>query len=389
MVSAVIVDALRTPVGRRGGGLRDWHPVDLAGHVLAALVERCDLDPGVVDDVVLGCTTQTGEQSLNVARQAALAAGLPESVPGVSVDRQCASSQQAVHFAAQGVMAGAYDVVIAGGVESTSRVPTGSAIIKGRGWPFGPRVQQRYHAAGGLVPQGVAAERLAERYGLSRQDLDCYSVESHRRAASAVRDGSFRAEVVPVAVESEAGKEELADDEEIRSDCDAEALGRLKPSFVPGGRITAGNAAPPADGAAAALVASERVAARLGLTPRARVVAMAVAGVDPVAMLTGAVPASALALERAGVGLGQVDLVEVDETYAAVVLAWAADQGAHLGKINVSGGAIALGHPPGAAGARALATLVHGLERRRGRLGLLASAAAGGTGAAMIVERLR
>ena len=237
----MIVDAVRTPLGRRNGRLRDWHPVDLSAEVLRALVTRNDLDPAAVDDVIFGCFSQTGEQALNVARSAALAAGFPESVPGTTVDRQCGSSQQAIHFAAQGVMAGAYDVVVAGGVESMSRVPMGSAILNGPGLPFGPRVQQRYLPAGGLVPQGIAAERMAERWGLSRSDLDAYSLRSHQRAAAATDEGRFEKEIVPVLVDSTRGKQEMYADEGIRRDTSLAALAGLKPAFETGGRITAGN----------------------------------------------------------------------------------------------------------------------------------------------------
>ena len=384
----MIVDAVRTPLGRRNGRLRDWHPVDLSAEVLRALVTRNDLDPAAIDDVVFGCFSQTGEQALNVARSAALAAGFPESVPGTTVDRQCGSSQQAIHFAAQGVMAGAYDVVVAGGVESMSRVPMGSAILNGPGLPFGPRVQQRYLPAGGLVPQGIAAERIAEQWALSRADLDAYSLRSHQRAAAATDEGRFEKEIVPVLVDSTRGKQEMYADEGIRRDTSLVALAGLKAAFETGGRITAGNSSQITDGAAATLIMSEGRAVALGLIPRARLVAFAVVGVDPVTMLTGPVPATAAVLRRAGLGLDDIDRFEVNEAFASVVLAWAADTGADLDRVNVNGGAIALGHPLGCSGARLTATLLCELERSGGRYGLQAMCEGGGMANALIVERL-
>ena len=387
MRTAVVVDAVRTPIGRRNGGLAGWHPVDLAAEVLRALGERNDLDPGVIDDVILGCVSQTGEQGLNVARNAALAAGFPESVPGTTVDRQCGSGQQAVHFAAQGVMAGAYDVVVAGGVESMSRIPMGVTTVKGPGMPFGPRVVQRYQPVGGLVPQGIAAELVAERWELSREQLDAYSLESHRRAARATADGWFDAEIVPLTVETGRGKKELRADEGVRTDTTAEALAGLKPAFKPDGRITAGNSSQVSDGAAAVLVASEEAASRLGLVPRARFTAFSVVGVDPVTMLTGPIPATAAVLERAGLALEDVDRAEVNEAFAPAVLAWAAELGADLARVNTCGGAIALGHPLGCSGARLLTTLVWELERTRGRFGLVTTCEGGGMANATLVER--
>jgi acetyl-CoA acyltransferase len=382
MPSAVIVDAVRTAIGARNGKLRHWHPVDLAAETLKALVERNRLDPAEVDDVLLGCVTQAGEQAFNVGRSAALAAGFPDSVPGATVDRQCGSSQQAIHFAAQGVMAGVYDVVIAGGVESMSRVPMGSTIVHGPGKPFGPGVTQRYD----LVPQGMAAELVAERWGLGRDDLDAYSVESHRRASQARSERRFRSQVVPVTVEGRRGKEPFRADEGVRPDAGLEALAALKPAFKAGGVVTAGNASQIGDGAAAALIMSEERAARL--RPKARFVAFAVAGADPVEMLTAPVPATRKVLERAGLALADVDVVEVNESFACAVLAWAATLHADLERVNVNGGAIALGHPLGASGARLLATLVAELDRRRGRYGLQVMGEAGGMANATVVERL-
>ena len=385
----MIVDAVRTPLGRRNGALRDWHPVDLAALVLRALVERNDLDPALVDDVIAGCVSQTGEQALNLARSAALAAGFPESVPGTTVDRQCGSGQQALHFAAQGVMAGAYDVVVAAGVESMTRVPMGSTILNGPGKPFGPLVTQRYLAAGGLVPQGLAAERVAAEWHLTRDALDAYSLESHRRATRATDEGRFAGEIVPVTVDTPTGKRQLTVDEGIRPDTSLEALAALKPAFLAdGGTVTAGNASPLSDGAAAVLVMSEDRAARLGLVPRARFVSFAVCGSDPLTMLTGPIPATTAVLGRAGLALADVDVVEVNEAFASVVLAWAAEHHPDMDRVNVNGGAIALGHPLGCSGVRLTATLVAELERSGGRYGLQTICEGGGMANALVLERL-
>ncbi|HTJ74531.1 MAG TPA: thiolase family protein [Acidimicrobiales bacterium] len=389
MATAVIVDAVRTPLGRRNGALRDWHPVDLAALVLRALVERNDLDPGLIEDVIVGCVSQTGEQGLNLARSAALAAGFPESVPGTTVDRQCGSGQQALHFAAQGVMAGAYDVVVAAGVESMTRVPMGATILNGPGKPFGPLVTQRYAPAGGLIPQGLAAERIAERWGLARDDLDAYSLESHRRAARATDEGRFAGEIVPVTVDTAKGKKQFQVDEGIRRDTSLAALAALKSAFlVDGGTVTAGNSSQLSDGAAAVLVMSEDQAARLGLVPRARFVSFAVCGSDPLTMLTGPIPATTAVLDRAGLALADIDVVEVNEAFAAVVLAWAAEHHPDMDRVNVNGGAIALGHPLGCSGARLAATLVAELERSGGRYGLQTMCEGGGMANALVLERL-
>jgi acetyl-CoA acyltransferase len=388
MATAVIVDAVRTALGRRNGALRDWHPVDLAAQVLRALVERNDLDPALVDDVIAGCVSQTGEQALNLARNAALAAGFPETVPGTTVDRQCGSGQQALHFAAQGVMAGAYDVVIAAGVESMTRVPMGSTILNGPGKPFGPLMTQRYLPAGGLVPQGLAAERVAERWALSREALDAYSLESHRRAARAVDEGRFTGEVVPVTVDTPKGKQQFQLDEGVRRDTSLEALAALKPAFLADGTVTAGNASQLSDGAAAVLVMSEERAVRLGLRPRARFVSFAVCGSDPLTMLTATIPATTAVLARAGLALDEVDVVEVNEAFASVVLAWAAEHHPDMARVNVNGGAIALGHPLGCSGARLTATLLAELERSGGRYGLQTMCEGGGMANALVLERL-
>jgi acetyl-CoA acyltransferase len=387
MPAAVIVDAVRTPLGRRNGALKDWHPVDLLAHVLRSLVERNDLDPALVDDVIAGCVSQTGEQALNVARNAALAAGFPDTVPGTTVDRQCGSGQQALHFAAQGVMAGAYDVVIAAGVESMTRVPMGSTILNGPGKPFGPQMAQRYLPAGGLVPQGLAAERVAERWGLDREALDAYSLESHRRAARATDEGRFAGEIVPVTIDTATRKRQFTVDEGIRRDTSLDALAKLKPAFLStGGTVTAGNSSQLSDGAGAVLVMSEERATDLGLVPRARLVAFAVAGADPLLMLTATIPATTAVLARAGLGLNDIDRFEVNEAFASVVLAWAAEHGPDMDRVNVNGGAIALGHPLGCSGVRLTATLLAELERSGGRYGLQTMCEGGGMANALILE---
>lgn len=388
MPAAVIVDAVRTPMARRNGALKDWHPVDLLAHVLRSLVERTDLDPALVDDVIAGCFSQTGEQALNVARNAVLAAGFPDTVPGTTVDRQCGSGQQALHFAAQGVMAGAYDVVIAAGVESMTRVPMGSTILNGPGKPFGPQMAQRYLPAGGLVPQGLAAERVVARWGLAREALDAYSLESHRRAASATDEGRFAGEIVPVTVDTATRKRQFKVDEGIRRDTTLEALAKLKPAFLAdGGTVTAGNSSQLSDGAGAVLVMSEERAAALGLVPRARFVAFAVAGADPLLMLTATIPATTAVLARAGLRLDDIDRFEVNEAFAPVVLAWAAEHRPDMERVNVNGGAIALGHPLGCSGLRLTATLLGELERSGGRYGLQTMCEGGGMANALILEK--
>ncbi len=385
MPTAVIVDAVRTPLGRRNGSLKDVHPVDLAAHTLRALAERNDLDPALVDDVLMGCVSQVGDQGVNVGRNAALAAGFPESVVGTTIDRQCGSSQQASHFAAQGVMAGAYDVVIAAGVESMSRVPMGASMPAGS-VPFGPMMMERYP---GLIPQGLSAELICEKWGISREANDAFSVESHVRAARATEEGRFEREIVPVSVTTEEGSSILARDEGIRPDSTVEKLAQLKPAFKPdGGVITAANSSQITDGAAAVLIMSEEKATALGLTPRARFHAFALAGVDPVMMLTGPIPATSKILERTGMSLDEMDLVEINEAFAPVVLAWAQEHRPDMEKVNVNGGAIAIGHPLGCSGARLTATLLCELERTGGRWGLQTICEGGGMANAMIIERL-
>ena len=387
MATAVIVDALRTPLGRRNGGLKDVHPVDLAAHVVRTIVERNGVDPELIEDVIMGCVMQVGEQGINIARNAALAAGLPESVPGTTVDRQCGSSQQAAHFGAQGVMAGAYDIVIAAGVENMTRVPMGASIADGKyGFPFGPEMTKRYP---NLVPQGISAELIAEKWGISREENDAFSVQSHLRAARAREEGRFDREIVPVTVTGEDGEHVVSQDEGIRPDSNIEKLATLKPAFKPdGGVITAGNSSQITDGAAAVLIMSEEKANALGLKPRARFHTFALAGVDPVMMLTGPIPATTKVLERANMKIEDMDLVEINEAFAPVVLAWEKEHHPDMAKVNVNGGAIALGHPLGASGARLMATLLNELERTGGRYGLQTMCEGGGMANATIIERL-
>ena len=391
MTTAVIVDAVRTPGGKRNGAFKDWHAVDLASESLKAIQARNDLDPALVDDVILGCVMQVSEQSLNVARNAVLAAGWPESVPATTVDRQCGSSQQAIHFAAQGVIAGAYDVVVAAGVESMTRTPMGSSIVPDLGMPFGPRMVDRYAERGGLVNQGISAEMIADRFGITREELDRYSLGSHERAARATAEGRFEQEIVPVAERDDKGVETdviVTADEGIRPDTSLDALSRLKPAFTPDGKVTAGNSSQITDGASAVLIMSEERANALGLTPRARLVAFALAGVDPIMMLTGPIPATRSVLERAKLSLDDVDLFEINEAFASVVLAWQREIHPDMSKVNVNGGAIALGHPLGATGGKLMATLVHELDRSRGRYGLLTMCEGGGLANATVIERL-
>ncbi len=386
MPTAVIVDAIRTPLGRRNGKLKDVHPVDLAAHVLRTVVERNDVDPALVEDVIMGCVMQVGEQGINIARNAALAAGFPESTVGTTVDRQCGSSQQAAHFAAQGVIAGAYDVVIAAGVENMTRVPMGASVADGKyGFPFGPMMTGRYP---NLVPQGISAELISEKWGISREQNDAFSVESHRRAARAAEEGRFDRELLPIAVPTESGEEIVNRDEGIRPDSSLEKLAQLKPAFKPDGVITAANSSQITDGAAAVLIMSEEKANQLGLKPRARFHTFALAGVDPVLMLTGPIPATTKVLERAKMTIDQIDLVEINEAFAPVVLAWEKEHHPDMAKVNVNGGAIALGHPLGCSGARLMATLLNELERTGGRWGLQTMCEGGGMANATIIERI-
>jgi acetyl-CoA acetyltransferase family protein len=388
MTNAVIVDAIRTPLGRRNGKLKEWHPVDLAAETLKALVERTGLDPALVDDVVMGCVMQVGEQAANVARNAVLAAGWPEHVPGTTVDRQCGSSQQAAHFAAQGVIAGAYDVVVAAGVEVMTRVPMGSSFADGKfGFPFGPAIGRRYAEQGGLVPQGISAELIADKWDISRDDMDAFGAQSQQRAARATAEGRFEREILPV---RGADGSTVTVDEGLR-ETTVESLAKLKPSFrseEEGGRVTAGNSSQITDGAAALLIMSEERAAALGMTPRARFVEFALAGADPRLMLTAPIPATQKVLERSGMSIGDIDLVEINEAFASVVLAWEKEFHPDMARVNVNGGAIALGHPLGCSGARLMTTLLNELERSGGRYGLQTMCEGGGMANATILERL-
>jgi acetyl-CoA acetyltransferase family protein len=395
MREAVIVDAVRTPLGRgkETGALHGWHPVDLAAEALRALVDRTKIDPAEVEDVIMGCVSQVGEQSINVGRNAALAAGFPESVCGTSVDRQCGSSQQSLHFAAQGVMSGAYDVVIAAGVESMSRVPMGvSASVSGA--PFGPHMIQRYadenlYNVHGLVPQGISAEIIAKKWGFSRRELDEFSYGSHQKAAAATRNGWFDKEIVPLAINHADGSKELIKtDEGIRAETTVEKLGGLKPAFREDGVITAGNSSQITDGAAAVLVMDAEKAKKLGLRPRARFHSFALGGVDPVIMLTGVLPATQKILERSKLKMSDFDAFEVNEAFAPVVLAWAREFNPDMDKVNQNGGAIALGHPLGCSGARLMTTLLNTLERTGGRYGLQTMCEGGGMANATVIERL-
>ena len=369
MNEAVIIDAVRTPGGRRNGKLKDWHPADLAAHVLKAVEQRNDLDPSMVDDVIMGCVMQVGEQAINVGRNAVLAAGWPESVPSTTVDRQCGSSQQALHFAAQGVMSGAYDIVVAAGVETMTRVPMGSSIVPDMGFPFPQSMQDRY-AGSGLPPQGIGADMIADQWDISREDLDAFGAMSQQRAHQATEEGRFKNEIVPVPIPDSAGSELMTVDEGIRPDTTAERLATLNPAFKEDGKITAGNSSQISDGASAVLVTSAAKAKELGLQPRARFHSFAVVGADPVTMLTGPIPATRKILERSGLSLDDIDLFEVNEAFASVVLAWRKEFNVDLAKVNVNGGAIALGHPLGCSGTKLMATLLNELERVGGRYGL-------------------
>jgi len=382
MREAVIVDAVRTPVGKREGSLKGWHPVDLLAHTLKTLIERNRLDPVLIDDVIGGCVMQVGEQAVNVTRNAVLAAGFPESVPATTVDRQCGSSQQAIHFAAQGVMAGSYDVVVACGVECMSRVPLG-ASTQGPGKPFGPLMMKRYND----VPfnQGISAEMLADKWSITRAELDAYSHQSHQRAAKATAEGWFRTQLAPVPL---ADGQHLTRDEGIRPEATLEKMGTLKPAFKADGVVTAGNSSQISDGAAAVLIMDRVKAEALGLRPRARFVEFALAGEDPVIMLTGPISATRKVLGRAKMTLDRIDLVEINEAFASVVLAWQRELKADMERVNVNGGAVAIGHPLGASGARLMTTLVYELERRGGRYGLQTMCEGGGLANATLIERL-
>jgi acetyl-CoA acyltransferase len=382
MRDAVIVEAVRTPVGKRGGDLAGVHPGDLAAHILIALAARSGIDPAIVDDVVFGCVGQVGEQALDIARTAVITAGWPESIPGVTVDRQCGSSQQAVHFAAAGVIAGHYDVAVAGGVESMSRVPMGSAVGDAK-----PHPARFIEYCGGVRPnQGVGAELIAEKWGLSRQECDEFALLSHERAAAAQDQGRFDAQIAPVTLDDGT---EVALDQGIRRGGSVEKLGGLTSVFKPeGGVVTAGNASQISDGASALLVTSSEKAAELGLTPLARVHTAVAVGSDPVMMLTGPIPATQRALARSGLSIDEIGVFEVNEAFAPVPLAWLAEFGVDPALMNPNGGAIALGHPLGGSGGRIMTTMLHHMRENGIRYGLQTMCEGGGQANATILELL-
>jgi acetyl-CoA acyltransferase len=396
MATAVIVDAVRTAGGKRYGKLSGWHAADLAAETLKALAERNNLDPALVEDVIMGCVMQVGNQSVNVGRSAVLAAGWPEEVPATTIDRQCGSSQQSVHFAAQGVIAGAYDIVVAAGVEVMSTTPMGASVTPGS-FPMGPKVMERYAPRGGVVMQGTSAELIAQKWDITREDMDAFAVESHKRAAAATAEGRFDNEIIAVAekrFDRETGQvietgEMVTADEGIRPDSSMESLAKLKPAFDPeNGQVTAANSSQITDGASAILIMSEEKAKELGLKPRAKVHSFSVVGVDPIMMLTGPIPATQKVLDKAGLTLDQMDLIEINEAFASVVLAWEKEYHPDMSKVNVNGGAIALGHPLGCSGAKLMATLLNELERTGGRYGLQTMCEGAGMANATIIERL-
>jgi acetyl-CoA acyltransferase len=381
MNNAVIVGAARTAVGKRNGKLSTVRPDDLLADTLKALVERTKIDPAEVEDVVIGCVDQLGEQGFNIARNAALIAGFPLDVCGTTLDRMCGSGQQAANFAAMGVMSGQYECVIAGGVENMSRVPMGSnASGPGEG-PLSPRLQALYN----IVPQGISAEMLAEKWGLKREELDKFSGESHEKAGRAIADGRFKREIAPITLPDGSV---FDTDEGVRVPVNWDKLASLAPSFKPDGVVTAGNSSQISDGTAALLIMSEARAKALNLTPRARIVATSLAGVDPTIMLTGPIPATQRVLKKAGLKIDQIDLFEINEAFASVVLAWERELHPDMERVNVNGGAIALGHPLGCSGARLMNTLLHELERTKKRYGLQTMCIGFGQGIGTVIERL-
>jgi acetyl-CoA C-acetyltransferase len=383
VAEAFLVDAVRTPVGRRGGGLAGAHPADLGAHVIRALLARGEVDPPAVDDVVFGCVDTIGPQAGDIARTAWLAAGLPDAVPGVTVDRQCGSSQQAVHFAAQAVLSGTADLVVAGGVQNMSQIPIAAAMLAGQPFgfddPFSGSAGWRARYGTDEISQFRAADMIAAKWGISRAEMEQFALASHRRAVAAIGEGAFDAEIVPYG--------EVSVDECPRRDTSAQKMAALAP-LREGGLITAALSSQIADGAAALLVASARAVREHGLRPRARICHLSARGDDPVIMLTAPIAATAHALGRAGMTLDQIDLVEINEAFASVVLAWQRETGADLARVNISGGAIALGHPLGATGARLLTTLLYALERTGGRYGMLTMCEGGGQANVTIIERL-
>ena len=381
MRDAVIAGAVRTPVGRRNGKLAGERPDHLAAHVLNELVQRTHIDPDTIEDVILGCVDQVGEQGLNIARNAALLAGFPLDVCGTTLDRMCGSGQQAANFAAMGVMSGQYECVIAGGVENMSRVPMGSNGAGPGDGPLSPRLQALYD----IVPQGISAEMIAEQWGIKREELDELAAGSHERAGRAIAEGRFKREIAPITLPDGSVFEV---DEGVRVPVNREKMAALAPSFKPDGVVTAANSSQISDGAAALLIMSEARAKALGLKPRARIVATALAGVDPVIMLTGPIPATQRVLKKAGMKLEQIDLIEINEAFASVVLAWERELHPDMTRVNVNGGAIALGHPLGCSGAKLMTTLLHELERTKKRYGLQTMCIGFGQGIATIIERL-
>jgi acetyl-CoA C-acetyltransferase len=383
MPEAYIIDAVRTPVGKRGGGLKDVHPADLGAHSINALIERTGVDPSAVEDVVFGCVDTVGPQAGDIARTCWLAAGLPEEVPGTTVDRQCGSSQQAVHFAAQAVMSGTSDLVVAGGVQNMSMIPISSAMTLAQplGFedPFSGSKGWQARYGDQEVSQFRAAEMIAEKWGISREDMEEFALESHRRALQAIDEDRFAREIVPLG--------EVAIDEGPRRGTTLEKMATL-PTLQEGGRLTAAVSSQISDASASLLIASEQAIKTHGLTPRARIHHLSVRGADPVWMLTAPIPATAYALEKTGMSLDEIDLIEINEAFASVVLAWQKESGADLGKVNVNGGAIALGHPLGATGARLMTTLLNELERTGGRYGLQTMCEGGGQANVTIIERL-
>jgi acetyl-CoA acyltransferase len=400
MREAVIVEAVRSPIGKRNGSLKDTHPVDLLAEVLKEVVARAGVDPGQIEDNITGCVSQVGEQSLNVARNGWLAAGFPETIPSTTVDRQCGSSQQAIHFAAQGVMAGAYDLVVASGVENMTRVPMGSSMAGAN--PFGANLFARYE--GKLVPQGISADLIATKWNITREDSDDFAYRSHVKAAAATRAGYFKREMLPLKVAGPDGEQVLLDyDEGIRMEPDRDRMRTLQPAFQSPGfeqmfpgelswTVTAGNSSQISDGASAVLIASRGKAEELGLVPRARFLSFALAGDSPILMLTAPIPATRKALERAGLSLDDIEVVEINEAFASVVLAWQRELGISDewldGHVNPNGGAIAVGHPLGATGAKLMTTMLHELERRGARYGLQTMCEGGGMANATVIERL-
>jgi acetyl-CoA acyltransferase len=397
---AVIVEAVRTPIGKRNGALKDLHPVDMLAEVLKEVVNRAGVDPGQIEDNITGCVSQVGEQSLNVGRNAWLAAGLPETIPSTTVDRQCGSSQQSIHFAAQGVMAGAYDLVVASGVENMTRVPMGSSVVGAN--PFGQQLFARYE--GKLVPQGISADLIATKWNITREESDDFAYRSHIRAAQATREGYFKREMLPLKVTAQSGEQVLLDhDEGIRMEPDREKMATLPPAFkadnfeqmFPGElnwTVTAGNSSQISDGASAVLIASRKKAEELGLRARARFVSFSLAGDSPILMLTAPIPATRRVLKRAGLTLEDIDVVEINEAFASVVLAWQRElkvpEEWFQDHVNPNGGAIAVGHPLGATGAKLMTTMLHELERRGGRYGLQTMCEGGGMANGTIIELL-